>query len=266
LITYQVLMSQRVKPTVNSGYALERLRVLLSSVPSGGELRLPPERELAAEIGVGRRALRRALEVLEDEGLIWRQQGKGTFGGSQQVSKTLRVDNLADFTNPLEVMEVRIEIEPVLARLAATKSTPALIQQLERLAAKAKEAADTDSWELWDGAFHRKIAEAAGNQLFILFMGMIDQIRQNDAWRHFRERVRSVGRTTLSVQQHEAVIDAIRRLHPSEAEAAMRQHLISLRSALVEAMQAASVPAADEERLHDPAITKAKVLATEGMK
>ena len=100
---------------------------------------MPPERELAAEIGVGRRALRRALEVLEDEGLIWRQQGKGTFGGSQQISSTLRVNNLAEFTNPIEVMEVRIEIEPVLARMAATKATPALIQQLEKLAAKAKE-------------------------------------------------------------------------------------------------------------------------------
>ena len=259
-------MSLRFKPTANSGFALERLRILLSSVPSGGELRLPPERELAAEIGVGRRALRRALEVLEDEGLIWRQQGRGTFGGSQQVSRTLRVDSLADFTNPLEVMEVRIEIEPILARLAATKATPALVQQLERLAAKAAEAADPDSWELWDGALHRKIAEAAGNQLFILFMGMIDQIRQNDAWRHFRERVRSVGRTTLSVHQHEAVIDAIRRLHPAEAEAAMRQHLISLRGALVEAMLAASVPAAGEENLHHPAISEARSLATEGMK
>jgi DNA-binding FadR family transcriptional regulator len=237
-------MPSHTKPAANSGYALERLRVLLGSVPSGGELRLPPERELAAEIGVGRRALRRALEVLEDEGLIWRQQGKGTFGGSQQISSTLRVNSLAEFTNPIEVMEVRIEIEPVLARMAATKATPALIQQLEKLAAKAKDSTDTDSWELWDGAFHRKIAEAAGNQLFILFMGMIDQIRQNEAWRHFRERTRSAGRTTLSVEQHNAVIDAIRHFHPAAAEAAMREHLISLHSALIEAMQAAGSPTA----------------------
>lgn len=229
-------MPPRAKTAASSGYAVKRLRVLLGAVPSDGELRLPPERELAEEIGVGRRALRSALDILEDEGLIWRRQGKGTFGGSQQVSSTLRVNNLAEFTNPLEVMEVRIEIEPVLARLAATKATPALIQQLERLATKAGESNDTDSWELWDGAFHRKIAEAAGNQLFILFMGMIDQIRQNDAWRHFRERTRSAGRTTLSIQQHEALIEAIRRFHPAEAEAAMREHLMSLRAALIEKM------------------------------
>lgn len=233
-------MARLAESSVKVEHALERLRVLVGSVPSGGELRLPPERELATEIGVGRRALRSALEVLEDEGLIWRQQGKGTYAGSQQFSSTLRVGNLAEFTNPLEVMEVRIEIEPVLARLAATKATPMLIQQLERLAAKAKDATDIDSWELWDGAFHRKIAESAGNQLFILFMGMIDQIRQNEAWRHFRERTRSSGRTTLSVEQHDEVIEAIRRFDPAGAEAAMRKHLISIRSAVIEAMQPAN--------------------------
>ncbi|MEK1890899.1 MAG: FadR/GntR family transcriptional regulator [Phyllobacterium sp.] len=259
-------MSSRSKTVANSGHALERLRILLGTVPTGGELRLPPERELAEEIGVGRRALRRALEVLEDEGLIWRRQGKGTFGGSEQVSSTLRVNNLAEFTNPLEVIEVRITIEPVLARLAATKATPALIQQLERLAAKAKESTDTDSWELWDGAFHRKIAEAAGNQLFILFIGMIEQIRQNDAWRHFRERTRSVGRTTLSIQQHNDVIEAIRRFHPAEAEAAMREHLISLRTALIEAMQSADIPRAGKATSAKEQDSKKKSFTTEGMK
>lgn len=243
------------EPAANSGYALERLRVLLSSVASGGELRLPPERELAVQLGVGRRALRRALEVLESEGLIWRRQGKGTFGGTERVSSTLRVNSLAEFTNPLEVIDVRIEIEPALARLAATKATPALIQQLEKLAGKAKESTDADSWELWDSAFHRKIAETAGNQLFILFMGMIDQIRQNEAWRHFRERARSPGRTTLSIEQHDAVIDAIRRFHPAAAEAAMRQHLMSVREALIEAIQAAASPAADQHAVHATAST-----------
>ena len=259
-------MSPRSNTVANSGYALERLRILLAAVPSGGELRLPPERELAEEIGVGRRALRRALEVLENEGLIWRRQGKGTFGGPQQVSSTLRVNNLAEFTNPLEVIEVRIEIEPVLARLAATKASPVLIQQLERLAVKAKESTDTDSWELWDGAFHRKIAEAAGNQLFILFIGMIEQIRQNQSWRHFRERTRSVGRTALSIQQHDAVIEAIRRFHPAEAEAAMREHLISLRAALIEAMQAADIPAVGEATSAKTQIQEQQSLTTEGMK
>lgn len=258
-------MPVRAKPAANSGHALERLRILLSSVPFGGELRLPPERELAEEIGVGRRALRRALEVLEDEGLIWRQQGKGTFAGSQQVSSTLRVSNLAEFTNPLEVMEVRIEIEPVLARIAATKATPVLIQQLERLASKAKDATDIDSWELWDGAFHRKIAESAGNQLFILFMGMIDQIRQNDAWRHFRERTRSSGRTTLSVEQHDAVIEAIRRFDPAEAEAAMRKHLLSIRSAVIEAMQLTDSVAPVWDVAPNDKISSKKSSTTEGI-
>ncbi|WP_092498390.1 GntR family transcriptional regulator [Faunimonas pinastri] len=67
----------------NSGAALERLRLHVAGHPLHGDMQLAPERELPRPFGFGRRVIRRALEVLEAEGLIWRQQGKGTFVGNR---------------------------------------------------------------------------------------------------------------------------------------------------------------------------------------
>ena len=131
-----------------SDQTLNRLRQLIESRDYDEGGRMPPERSLASELGVGRRSLRRALEVLEQEGRISRHQGRGTFvnGGSHglgQASAPLgaplgerdaglsallaraampppanpALEYILDHTNPLEVIEVRLSIEPVMARL-----------------------------------------------------------------------------------------------------------------------------------------------------
>src|SRR5215203_6694033 len=92
----------------SSNFALGRLRARLDDSSSEGEQRLPPERVLAAEIGIGRRALRRALEVLEAEGRIWRHQGKGTFLGPRPARNPTNLEELSKRTHPLEVMDVRL--------------------------------------------------------------------------------------------------------------------------------------------------------------
>ncbi|MFD0462633.1 GntR family transcriptional regulator [Microvirga aerilata] len=84
----------------SSNSALVRLRALLDESSFDGEQRLPAERVLAAQIGIGRRALRRALEVLEAEGRIWRHQGKGTFLGPRPARAPTSLDELSKRTHP----------------------------------------------------------------------------------------------------------------------------------------------------------------------
>ena len=62
-------------PMENSNYALEKLRDLLRNGDFGTDGKLPTERTLSDRLGLSRRAIRRALEVLEAEGSIWRKQG-----------------------------------------------------------------------------------------------------------------------------------------------------------------------------------------------
>ena len=63
----------------HADHTLTKLRQLIASGGLGAGGRIPPERTLANEMGVGRRSLRRALEILEQEGQITRHQGRGTF-------------------------------------------------------------------------------------------------------------------------------------------------------------------------------------------
>jgi len=108
-------MSPHGKPTQrNSSLALDRLRVLADRLETEGRVQLPTERELAEQMGGGRRAVRRALEVLEAEGRIWRRQGAGTFLGTEPHQPERHLKKLPEVTNMLEVMEVRLRLEPAL--------------------------------------------------------------------------------------------------------------------------------------------------------
>ena len=70
----------------NSNFALEQLRTLLRSEKLSTDGRLPTERALSDRLGVSRRAVRRALDVLEAEGMVWRRQGSGTYAGPRPQS------------------------------------------------------------------------------------------------------------------------------------------------------------------------------------
>jgi len=91
----------------NSNYALDRLRDLLRSGSVDADGRLPTERELSTSFGVSRRDLRRALEVLEMEGRIWRRQGSGTYAGRRPdpsrrgIRRNLVADELRSPVRPL---------------------------------------------------------------------------------------------------------------------------------------------------------------------
>ncbi|TWF56387.1 FadR/GntR family transcriptional regulator [Neorhizobium alkalisoli] len=220
----------------NSNYALDKLRELIHARGFGEDGRLPTERALSEALNVGRRAVRRALEVLEAEGLIWRRQGSGTFVGERPEPFADRLEDIVAGTDFMEIMEVRLRIEPQLAQLAAMRAKPAEIARMRDLANKIIESTDADARELWDGALHRQIAQSAGNQLFLSIFDVVNRVRQDEAWQAIRERARISGNTvSVSLIQHMDIIDAIEARDPARAGEAMRQHLLMLQERLIRA-------------------------------
>ena len=214
----------------NSSLALERLRLMLRDIPATGDSRLPTERQLAETLGISRRSVRRALEVLEAEGLVWRRQGAGTFAGP-------RPDTLAEHqsmdANFSEVMEVRLRLEPQLAQLAALRASSAAIARMRDILGGLEATADADGRELWDSALHREIARAAGNTFFLMIFDSMDRARHDDAWRALRERARSRANLAQTMRQHRELVDAIADHDPVRAGAAMRAHIMALHEGIL---------------------------------
>lgn len=220
----------------NANYALERLREMIAAGELAPNGRLPTERDLSEKLGIGRRAVRRALEVLESEGLVWRKHGAGTFAGEKPDSLTDQLGAIVAGTDFMEIMEVRLRIEPQLAQLAAMRAKPRDIERMRSLAARISDSEDADSRELWDGALHRQIAQSAGNQLFLGIFDLVNRVRQDEAWQAIRENARNAGNAmTISIAQHHGIIDAIAARDPTRAAEAMRQHLLMLQERLIRA-------------------------------
>jgi DNA-binding FadR family transcriptional regulator len=231
-----------------SNQTLGRLRQLIEKGGLENDGRMPPERALASELGVGRRSLRRALDVLEQEGRISRHQGRGTFVNNgfghgltgERAGQGLNgiaargtiighaspaLDDILDHTNPLEVIEVRLAIEPVMARLAAFRASQAEIKRLQALAEETRAAGDPASYELADGRFHRTIAEAARNALFLAVFDTLHASQRDVGWRRLGENAHCYKRQSVYAGFHQEISAAIAERKGDQAQELMQQHL-----------------------------------------
>src|SRR5436853_618247 len=102
---------------------------------------LPPERQLAVAFGTARSTIRKALDKLEQKGLVVRRVGSGTFVNYQGPI----LDSMADVTDlisPLQLIEARLAIEPAMTRLAALHASTRDLDAMERALEQLELAAD----------------------------------------------------------------------------------------------------------------------------
>jgi len=217
----------------NNQHSVQRLRELLRSGRYPQEGRLPPERELSVELGISRAVLRKALSVLEAENLIWRHVGRGTFVGSRTMGKQKARVKVAEITNPAEIMEVRMVIEPKMAAIAALRATPGKLEQMTNALVKSEAATDPLTFEVWDGALHLAIAASTGNSLLVSLFEAINSLREDKLWGRLKEASFSRSRHQLYCRQHRKLVDAISDRDSVTAERMMRTHLETVQKNLL---------------------------------
>jgi GntR family transcriptional regulator, transcriptional repressor for pyruvate dehydrogenase complex len=199
------------------------LETILSDRLNVGD-RLPSERELGEQFGVSRTVIREAIRALVTKGVIDVRSGSGlrvaavdANAVSESMSLFLRGGTL-DFE---KVHEVRTVLEVHLAGLAAERATDEDVGQLREIHERMqRETSDVEAAARDDLEFHRAIARATHNQLFLLLMdsigsSLIDIRREN----------LGSGSAPMTLRQHETILELIAQHDPEAARTAMQAHL-----------------------------------------
>jgi GntR family transcriptional repressor for pyruvate dehydrogenase complex len=203
----------------------EQIRRLISSgALKAGDL-LPPERELAEKLGVGRSSIRDAVRTLEVMGILDPRQGHGTV--VRDLDTDALVVPLASVLRHKrelvsELLDVRRMIEPGLAARAAKNATAeeirhmtAILARHETRLSRGQETVDEDS------EFHDALARAARNSVALRVIDVL-----MDLLRESRSRSLQVpGRAQRSFDGHRRILRAIGKRDAKAAEAAVRKHL-----------------------------------------
>lgn len=222
----------------SAGGETEDLEALVGRIRAlaGPDGRLPAERALAEQLGLSRHRVRQALVRMraDGEGPAPRRRSPGVARG--KASALVPAEALVRATNPLELIEVRMVLEPALARLAAIRASPAEIEAL--LAAAADNGDDADTSRAADIRFHTILIGAARNSLADALYRLVREVGVDTRL--------SMPRMLLKreLEQHRRIAEAIADRDPDAAERAMRAHLTSVHQRLTQQGMALASPAA----------------------
>jgi GntR family transcriptional repressor for pyruvate dehydrogenase complex len=200
--------------------------------------RLPPERDLADELGISRSTLRQALNTLVQSDLLvaYRGRGGGTFVAE---SPPLTVDTeLPDEEWMRAVLDYRVAIETGAATLAAERAgeehLAAMRELVDVMAAGAKPP--FEPYRRADIRFHIALAEAAQSPRLVAAMTEV-QGQMSELIAHIAHPEEVL---TRSNDQHRELVAALARRDVAGAVAAVRQHLAGTEHILVGLMPTAA--------------------------
>jgi GntR family transcriptional repressor for pyruvate dehydrogenase complex len=187
--------------------------------------RLPPERELAQQLGVSRPSVREAMRLLDIKGLVVIRPGAGTFIAEDDFDVIARSFSslLDDDTGAArDVFEMRLLLEPHVVSLAAERAGESDIRRMtEILDAQESEIAAGGTGVEFDTEFHSTIAAATKNAALVAVMQAISGILSESR----EDSILSSDRSQLSLQSHRQIVSDIRQRAPQRAEESMRSHI-----------------------------------------
>lgn len=192
--------------------------------------RLPAERELANTYNVSRPTVREAIIALEVQGLVEVKVGSGAYVRRLPGKEDLPGFNITAF----ELTEARLLFEGEAAALAATQATDEELEEIERLVEEiARENQRADGAESSDREFHLAIARATRNTAIYEAIEHLWDLRSASpeaALLHEKARTANIKPV---VDEHTAVLSALRARDANAARSAMRAHLAQVIESLL---------------------------------
>lgn len=196
--------------------------------------RLPPERQLAATLGVGRSAVREALAALEILGIVDVRPGSGTYlrgAASELLPQTLRWGLLIGERHTAELLEMRSGLEIYVARLAAGRADAAAIAALTGSLQRMREAVDQLAvFARADRDFHLALSAAADNDTLVDLLHLVRSLLHV----YDDRAVRDDDEVRAAIAEHDAVLRAVEAGDEDAAASAMATHMATASARLTE--------------------------------
>ena len=222
---------QSIEPRRLYRQIAEQIRALIASGEFPAGARLPPERDLARQLGVSRPSVREALIALEVEGLVEVRIGSGIY----VLGPTRRAGPLHGPANggrgeatagPFELLRARYVIEGECAALAAKSAKKGQLASMEdALDEMHRELAERRQPLGGDRLFHLRIAEATGNGALVAVVKMLWEERAGPLYQQLEHHYDSPELWTAAIAEHRAVLKSIAARDVPGARAAMQRHL-----------------------------------------
>jgi GntR family transcriptional repressor for pyruvate dehydrogenase complex len=232
-------------PRSLEGRVVDAIRDLVESGKLAPGDRLPPERELAAQLGVSRTVLRESLATLAALGLVEARHGRGVFvvgksiqATAQRLTLALTAENPTPETDRIahtrELFEIRRTLEGEAAAWAAQRASDEQLAELRLLLLRDQElrqAAQPDIALIneLDGRLHALIAASTANRLLVLLMAtLLDELALARS-----SSLAIPERIVRSARQHEQIVSAIALRDPQQARLRMLEHLNDVEQAIL---------------------------------
>jgi len=187
--------------------------------------RMPAERDLADEFGVARNTLRRAVGLLEREGSVLRQVGRGTFLTAGNANSLNGAVSRMEGTSPADMMEIRQLLEPAAASFAATNASAGELRAVREAHHSALDAFEMPAFEHCDAEFHQRIFACSRNEFLKEIHNLMRILRNQPPWFDMKRRSFSEERRLSYCREHQAIVEALLRRDPEGAGDAMLAHL-----------------------------------------
>ena len=213
---------QTIEPRRLYRQIADQLRALIERSEFAVGTRLPPERDLALQLGVSRPSVREALIALEVEGLVEVRMGSGVYVRQAEGQATRKVTA----EGPLEIIRARQLIEAELAAHAARHmKKPQIAGLREALRLMEEEAAAGQTPTQGDRLFHTRIAEASNNSVLLRVVSELFDERRNPLFEQLGSHFENAASWAAAIAEHRDVVDAISAKSAQAARDAMSLHL-----------------------------------------
>jgi DNA-binding FadR family transcriptional regulator len=212
-----------------AGIAAQFRRAIIQGTYAYGE-RLPAEREIAETLRTSRTTVRHALRLLEENELVRRRAGSGTF----VVHSAQEQREIAEITSPLELMDVRLALEPHIARLAVVHSTARDIETISSVLGQLDSVGpDLCRFTELDESFHLSLAHATHNPLIVLTYRHINAVRGHAQWKMVKHKLLTPKRIAEYNVEHRAIFDAVCSRDAEGAAGLIERHVSGARRDLL---------------------------------